>query len=59
MMTRHLDDEARAAIRRMRLEERRSYDFIGGRVGIPAHRAREVGREMGLPVGKLDRRTTP
>lgn len=45
-------------VRRMRADERRSYDFIGGREAMPADHIRLLGDALGLPCGHLNRGRT-
>ena len=45
-------------VRRMRVQERRSYDFIGGREGMAADHLRLLGDALGLPCGHLNRGRT-
>lgn len=45
-------------VRRMRAEERRSYDYIGGRLCMSADHLRLLGDALGLPGGRLNRGRT-
>lgn len=42
-------------VRRLRVQERRSYDFIAGREDVSADHLRLLGAALGLPSGHLNR----
>lgn len=46
-------------VRQMRAGERRSYDYIGGRLDVNADHLRLLGDALGLPGGHLNRGRTP